>query len=204
MKLNLGCGGDYKTGWINTDINKLVKADYYFDLGNDVYPFKNNSFDRIEANSVFEHLQGFKEREHFLKEIYRVGKEGCKVVINVPHFSNVNAYSDIQHTMGFSSMVFNHYNLSENKNYAEKETLFDGSNKIYLNGVWKRLGFEMIVNNSWFKRRYETYLAFFMTANNIVFDFRIVKGKPLVVYARGSPERKRFYDSMYKAIKKGV
>lgn len=32
VKINLGCGNEYKKGWINVDFNKEVKADICADL----------------------------------------------------------------------------------------------------------------------------------------------------------------------------
>ena len=55
MKLNLGCGKDYKEGWTNLDISKSVKADVYTDLEKPL-PFNDNSFDRVYAVNVIEHV----------------------------------------------------------------------------------------------------------------------------------------------------
>jgi len=32
VKINLGCGEDYRHGWVNVDFNKEVKADFYADI----------------------------------------------------------------------------------------------------------------------------------------------------------------------------
>ena len=40
-KLNLGCGGDYKKGWTNVDIDKNVRADIYSELSEN-FPFKRD------------------------------------------------------------------------------------------------------------------------------------------------------------------
>lgn len=56
MKLNLGCGIDYKKGFTNVDINKDVKADVYHDLNKLPYPFEDSSVDYIYADDVLVHL----------------------------------------------------------------------------------------------------------------------------------------------------
>jgi predicted SAM-dependent methyltransferase len=58
MKLHLGCGRDYKPGWINCDISSDVKPDKVVDLEKKL-PFKNNSVDMILANHVLEHVHNF-------------------------------------------------------------------------------------------------------------------------------------------------
>ncbi|OGM58283.1 hypothetical protein A3A75_04585 [Candidatus Woesebacteria bacterium RIFCSPLOWO2_01_FULL_39_10] len=72
-KLNLGCGGDYKKGWTNVDIDKNVRADIYSELSEN-FPFKNNVFDYILAQDLLEHLTKEKARV-FLEECYRVLKD---------------------------------------------------------------------------------------------------------------------------------
>jgi len=47
-KLNLGCGDDYKDGYVNLDWNKNARADLYHNLNQIPYPFPDNTFDEIE------------------------------------------------------------------------------------------------------------------------------------------------------------
>ena len=76
-KLNVGCGTDYKEGWVNLDFNKKFKHDVYFDLST-IYkdkkmPFKDNTFDLIILYHVIEHLP---EPLPILRELYRICKKG--------------------------------------------------------------------------------------------------------------------------------
>src|SRR5579863_148355 len=58
IKLNIGCGTDYKKGWINIDNNSdenIKKLDLNWDLRNPL-PFKDNSVDFIFNEHFIEHL----------------------------------------------------------------------------------------------------------------------------------------------------
>ena len=58
VKINLGCGNDYKPGWINCDTASThnIKADKYFDLEVFPWPFPENYADEILLEQVMEHL----------------------------------------------------------------------------------------------------------------------------------------------------
>lgn len=83
MKLNLGCGKDYRPGWVNVDTSRKVKADFYFDLRKK-FPFKDNRFDFILAQDILEHFTR-EEGVKFLKECWRVLKPKGKIRIRTPN-----------------------------------------------------------------------------------------------------------------------
>lgn len=82
MKLNLGCGKDYRPGWVNVDTSRQVKADFYFDLRKK-FPFKDNQFEFILAQDVLEHFTK-EEGLRFLRECWRVLKLKGKIQIRTP------------------------------------------------------------------------------------------------------------------------
>lgn len=97
MKLNLGCGPDYKKGYVNVDSNKNIKADIYCDLNKKI-PVKNNSVDEVYCKNMFEHIPN---PLNFLLEIKRILKKGGKAVIITSngsyilyHFPRKRAYHD--------------------------------------------------------------------------------------------------------------
>ena len=99
-KLNLGSGVDYREGYVNIDIGgknlygKDIKVDVIHDLNKFPYPFKDNTFDFVFANQILEHLENPKE---VLSELYRICKDKCKVIIQVPHFSSYKSFGDWTH-----------------------------------------------------------------------------------------------------------
>jgi len=82
LKLNLGCGRDIRKGWINLDKTNYLGVDIVFDLNVFPYPFQDNTFDVILMQDVLEHLE---DPVAVMKEIYRISKNGCIIIIRTPH-----------------------------------------------------------------------------------------------------------------------
>ena len=94
--LNLGCGQFPKPGYINLDLDPNSKADLIHDLRQFPYPFEDESFSRIEASHLLEHLS---DPFSVMKEIHRIAKPGAIVDIRVPHFSRGMTHAE--HKSGF-------------------------------------------------------------------------------------------------------
>lgn len=113
IKLNLGCGKDYKDGWINVDFNKEVKADIYADLTKKL-PFKNNEVDEVLMDNTLEHIK----REKFLNfmdEIHRICKPRALIKIYVPHFTSTTAFKHPTHYNFFGLCTFGFMEAGERK-----------------------------------------------------------------------------------------
>ncbi len=82
-RLNLGCGIDYKEGWINVDLDKNIKADLYFDVRKK-FPLKDSQYSDILVQDLLEHLTKENGRK-FLEECWRVLTPGGKIEIRVPN-----------------------------------------------------------------------------------------------------------------------
>ena len=99
IKLNLGCAGRPKSGYINIDIDTLdeIKVRYpqqkfsedveicQYDIFN--LPFSDASVAEIRADSLLEHLSFLEEREIFY-EVHRVLRPGGLFEFSVPDFED--------------------------------------------------------------------------------------------------------------------
>ena len=90
--LNLGCGEDYREGWVNVDVSDEVDPDYEFDVAEGDWPFDDNSFQHVLARHVLEHLQN---PVAALEEIARVLEPDGTLELVYPLGHCVN--SDPQH-----------------------------------------------------------------------------------------------------------
>ena len=97
-QLNLGCGRFAKPGFVNVDWVKVPGVDVVHDLSLLPYPFEDNSFERIEADHVLEHLP---EVFEVMRELHRLLKPGGDLVLRVPHFSR--GFSHPEHKRGFDA-----------------------------------------------------------------------------------------------------
>lgn len=104
-KLNLGCGGDIKEGYINLDSKKLPGVDVVWDIEKLPLPFQNEEFDEILANDILEHV----EYIPVLKDLHRILKQGGKLAIRVPHFTSKNNFADPTHKKMFSVFTFDYF-----------------------------------------------------------------------------------------------
>lgn len=85
IKLNLGCGTDYKKGWVNIDNNSdenIKKLDKNLNLTQPL-PYKDNSVDYIFHEHFIEHLT-VEEGQSSLKDCLRVLKPGGVMRIATP------------------------------------------------------------------------------------------------------------------------
>ena len=158
VKLHLGCGENYKEGFINVDDYEEVKADVYHNLNKFPYPFEENSIDYILIEQTFEHLD---EPIKVLEEFYRICKDKAIVEIKVPHISFFFAYH-ITHKHQFSRNYFN---------------IFEGE----VNPHCTSARFKLISNNiKWTNRKC-------LKALNDFFSFiinKVLKTKKLDIYER--------------------
>jgi len=90
IKLNIGCGEDYKIGYIGIDRAKFNEhVNIICDLDKNILPYKNNSVDECFISHVLEHLE---RPELLIHEMKRILKKGGLLHIVVPHYSHPNSH----------------------------------------------------------------------------------------------------------------
>lgn len=95
MKLNIGCGNDYKEGYVNLDISNEGKCDIVHNIEKGL-PFKDKKFEYIYARHALEHIH----QEKFLfvlSELIRILKPKGVIDIWCPHFSCGITYRELGH-----------------------------------------------------------------------------------------------------------
>ncbi len=103
LRLHLGCGNEYKKGWINIDIDRNVKADKYCNL-NKRLPFNDNSVDEIYSKNTLEHIDN---HIGLIREIYRTLKKGRVFKFRVPLSNTMTTFCDLTHIRGYTPQAFN-------------------------------------------------------------------------------------------------
>lgn len=107
MKLNLGCGNDYREGFVNLDYGKC-RADVYHDLNVTPYPFDDNQISYIFAQQVLEHVN----RDKWLviiRELHRISKPNAIWEIMTPYALSDNFFTDPTHSMPFTPRTFDYF-----------------------------------------------------------------------------------------------
>jgi SAM-dependent methyltransferase len=106
--LNLGAGNKLMAGAVNHDIIKHRKEiDVTHDLNVMPWPWKDDSFDLINACSVFEHLRV--NLAEVMNECWRILRPGGTVRIKVPWCKSEMAFSDPTHYWQFSIRTFDFF-----------------------------------------------------------------------------------------------
>lgn len=99
MKIKLG-GWDRKPGFKTVDIDPKLNPDYLSTA--EKLPIRSNTVEYVIIDNTLEHADPYK----VMKEVHRVCKPGAIVEIWVPHFSNCNVWTDLQHKRGLSYFCF--------------------------------------------------------------------------------------------------
>lgn len=104
--LNLGCGTDYRDGWINADWDPTgsLKADKRFDLKRFPWPFADGELGLVYMSHVIEHIPhtlADVDKDGFfavMDEVHRVLKPGGYAYFRTPHWEAENNPWDPTHT----------------------------------------------------------------------------------------------------------
>jgi hypothetical protein len=96
VKLDIGCGSKKQEGFHGVDQYAMEGVDTVLNVGDEVWPWEDNSVDEIYASHFLEHLTA-QQRIHFMNEAYRVMKDGAKATIITPHWASNRAYGDLTH-----------------------------------------------------------------------------------------------------------
>jgi predicted SAM-dependent methyltransferase len=83
VRVNVGCGSNPTTGWVNLDISRRHLAVMYWNCANGL-PFNDSTVEAIYSEHCFEHLNYESEAKQFLRECLRCLKPQGTLRIVVP------------------------------------------------------------------------------------------------------------------------
>jgi SAM-dependent methyltransferase len=93
LKIDLGCGKHKAKDYFGVDIRELPETDLVYDLRTTPWPWEDSSVDALESNFLLPYLTP-ESRIDFFNESWRILKPNGKLVIRVPHWSNMRAIQD--------------------------------------------------------------------------------------------------------------
>lgn len=106
IKLEIGCGKTKHPGYLGLDKVKLDGVDIVCDLEKERIPLEDSTVDEIYSRYFFEHIA---DLTGLMEEIWRVSKNGAKIIIGVPYFNSVGAYKDPTHKRFFTYETFDYF-----------------------------------------------------------------------------------------------
>ena len=118
--LYFGCGVYRANDAINCDIQVAKGIQKSFNFEKFPYPFKDNEFDFIYSNSVFEHLTNDKLPQ-IVNELHRITKKGGIIVTRVPYAKSLQAFDDPMHKTFFTERGLKHLFLGNPTYHNEIE-----------------------------------------------------------------------------------
>jgi predicted SAM-dependent methyltransferase len=167
MKLNLGCGRDYKKGWVNCDWSADVHPDKIVDM-NKKLPFKDSTVDEILMSHVLEHFQ---KPIEILRELYRVCRNGAVIHIRVPYFSSESAFSMMDH---YSFYTWTTFDFLE-KNHVCHWQGFGDFKILYKKIKWRKQLWLLEKIFGLCPRVYQEFFCWWFPAKELVVDLKVIK-----------------------------
>ena len=137
-KLDLGCGGKKREGFIGVDQYAMEGVDVVLNIGVDPWPWEDGTVEEIHASHFLEHLTA-PQRVHFMNEAFRVMKEGAKATVVTPHWASNRAYGDFTHQWPPVSEMFYYYLSQEWRN----------TNAPHTDKTWKPAGYSCNFAATW-------------------------------------------------------
>lgn len=203
MVLDMGCGPDKIAGAVGVDHVPFPGVDVIWDLEKWPYPFEDGSVDHVYFRHSLEHLA---DAAGAVREAARILREGGRLTIICPHFSSLNAYSDLTHRRALGMQAFRLLCRSprETAGSIYRQSLIQGDRGggvvafEWVEGrfVFPRLhgavpfvparwvGVSLVAR--WFPIFYECFLAFWCPAQEFSVTLRVVKAGGGATVARST------------------
>lgn len=109
LKINVGCGRDYREGWVNTDVSEDVRCDYLCDIGKQFLPASEEEAELVYISGVLEQIGPNSELIHAFNECWRVLKPGGIIQIVVPNAKYAIAHRDPMDIRKFTPDTFRYF-----------------------------------------------------------------------------------------------
>ena len=170
LTLDVGCGIRKQPGAIGIDRNPASRPDVLVDLDKFPYPFADNSFDRITAIHVIEHLS---DVIGSMEEFHRLLRPGGTLRIETPHYTDYSSFCDPTHKNHLNSFSFRYFGQNHGGfGYYSQAHFREISVRVKLLSLWKWLGFEFLVNHfPRYRRFWEHYLCYVVRGKAMEFEF---------------------------------
>lgn len=142
--LVLGCGHKRFPHAVHLDMNPNVKPDVVWDLLKYPWPFEDNRFKTVICHQILEHIWIQGDEEGFFKlwkEIWRICRNGARIMVEIPYCMHDIAYSDPGHKSFWSMETFGFVSKKVYKHNKDKNTMmtqydidfdFDTISKAYM------------------------------------------------------------------------
>lgn len=105
IKLNIGCGRDYRDGYTNLDISSDVGADVVADIEKCI-PFRTNTFDEVLCYNVLTQILYPKTFLQVMNDLWRITKADGFIEIRVPLAKYEYAFQDPMDCRRFTDQSF--------------------------------------------------------------------------------------------------
>ncbi|MBK5294836.1 MAG: methyltransferase domain-containing protein [Acidobacteriia bacterium] len=172
--LDVGCGVKKFPGSIGVDRNAASRADVLCDLDHFPYPFRDNTFQRIRAIHVIEHVS---DVIRAMEEFHRLSSPSGRIIIVTPHYTDFSSFCDPTHRWHLNSFSFRYFGADNaGFGYYSPIKLREISVHVRLLAFWRWLGFELLVNRlPRFRRFWEHYLCYVVRGKVMEFEFEVIK-----------------------------
>ena len=121
-KLNLGCGFDYRKGYVNADNFEECKPDVLMNIEDTPWNFSDNEFDYVLLKHVLEHVgQSYFKFKSIMQELYRVTKNNGTIEVHIPFFKHDTYWSDPTHVRAFTLLTFQMMSKAQNDDWIKKK-----------------------------------------------------------------------------------
>ncbi len=185
--LDIGCGNAKTPGAVGIDFNVRTEADIVHDLNQYPWPLADNTFDRIVASHIVEHVV---DLIRFMEEVHRVARPGAQVEIVTPHFTSRYSYTDPTHVRHLSLFSFDYFLADHparrpgffSRAFETQSPVADfytmarfQKERAFLrfSRPFRLIGLQWLANR--FSYFYEMYWAFIFPARDLYFTLKVVK-----------------------------
>ncbi len=175
--LDLGCGTQKVPGAVGIDFIALDGVDIVHDLSEFPWPLPDDKFDLVVFKHAVEHVPDIPRT---MAEIMRISKDGARVYVETPHYTNNDSWGDPSHVR--------HLNSRSMQEFCGKTppTMKELVSYVELKGKWKTLKLEWMINRVndrpdskfWRKSlrdRWEKYYSFIIRGGNMFFVLQVIK-----------------------------